>query len=210
MNYLITIYLSQYFQNNDKIVGNFIGDFVKPSNYSKYTYNVVDGMLHNSRVQSYMKSHPSFERSKGRLNPRYSKYSAEIVQLFYGHFLAANWNKNSQTDIESAVNNNYYIILESFDLVPYKLRRMLPVLISPKGISNIGTIGGLNSFIAELGKKGYIISNLQYTLQDLMAEYSGFQQDFEQFFADLNKFAFNTFSHKEEENTSEFVLAHAS
>ena len=210
MNYLINIYLSQYFQNNDKIVGNFISDFVKPSSYSKYSYEVVEGMLHNSRMQSYMKSHPAFERSKGRLNPKYSKYSADIVQLFYGHFLAARWNKNNQMDIESAVNNNYYMLLESFNLVPYKLRRILPVLISPKGISKIGTLGGLNSFIAELGKKGYIISNLQYTLQDLMADYSGFQQDFEELFADVNKFAFNAFSNTEAENSSDFVFAHAS
>jgi len=208
MNYLINIYLSQYLESRDKVVGNFIGEFVKSNKYSSLPFSVVEGIFINNRLLAFMKAHPAVIRSRKRINPRFTKYSIDIVQLFYGHLLAKNWsicNKGHENNFEEAINNTYYTLIENFDNVPYKLRKMLPVLISSNGLWNISSIGGLHNFIVDLSSKGFCVANLQNSLQDLMQDYSAFTADFNEFIVDLEKFAESL---NQEKKLS--VLAHAS
>jgi acyl carrier protein phosphodiesterase len=208
MNYLVNIYLSQFLDSREKLIGNFIGEFVKSSKYSNIPFPIVEGIFINNRLLSFMKGHPAVIRSRKRINPRFNKYSLDIVQLFYGHLLAKNWrslNKGHETDYEEAVNNVYYALIENFDAVPYKLRKMLPSLISSNGLWNISTIGGLHNFIVELSSKGFCVANLQNSLQDLMHEYSAFEEDSKEFFRDFEKFAESLVQEK-----MQHVLAHAS
>lgn len=208
MNYLINIYLSQYLESREKVVGNFMGEFVKSTKYSSLPFSVVEGIFINNRLLTFMKAHPAVIRSRKRVNPRFTKYSMDIVQLFYGHLLAKNWgicNKGHENNFEEAINNTYYTLIENFDNVPYKLRKMLPALISSNGLWNISSIGGLHNFIVDLSSKGFCVANLQNSLQDLMQDYSAFTADFNEFFVDLEKFAESLNQDKKLP-----VLAHAS
>ncbi|MEQ8424061.1 MAG: DUF479 domain-containing protein, partial [Cyclobacteriaceae bacterium] len=91
MNFLAHIYLSG--DNAQLMIGNFIGDFVKGKNLSaRYNPDVVLGIELHRAIDEYTDSHDVVQKSKVRLRPKYRHYSGVIVDMFYDHFLAKNWN----------------------------------------------------------------------------------------------------------------------
>lgn len=197
MNYLINIYLAPYLGNKEKVVGNTIAEFIKYSKRVQYAEQVEEGIFLNNSVWNFMKDHPAFIKSKSKINPKFTRYSNDIVKMFYSHFLAANFEKYSDTSLETAIKNTYLILLENYEVVPSKLRKMLPMLTGVNGLSSTKTVGGVHNFIVGLGSKGYCVGYLQNTLQDLLVNYGSYKEDFEEFMVDFKNFAMKLADDKE-------------
>src|SRR6188768_77560 len=91
MNFLAHLYLSG---NDNKImVGNFIADFVKGRvALNQFEPAIIRGIELHRAIDEYTDNHPVVTISKNRLRPTYRHYSGVIVDVFYDHFLARNWN----------------------------------------------------------------------------------------------------------------------
>lgn len=205
MNYLLNIYLTPYLENKEKIVGNVIAEFIKYSRRVKYNSGVEEGISIHNRLCDFMKNNEAFNRSKSRVNPKYTRYSNDIVKLYYSHFMAAHWDTLTESTLENSVKNTYLILLESFDIVPSKLKKMLPALLSSPGLGSMKTVGGLHHFIGELSRKGFCVGYLQNTMEDLLVNYAVFKEDFDIFIEDLKEFG-----HKLKAEEESFALANAS
>ncbi len=119
MNFLAHIYLS--FEDPQIRLGNFIGDAVKGRRYENYPDPVRKGILLHRAIDSFTDSHPTTRLSTRRLHPGYSHYSSVIVDIFYDHFLAANWDRYCEVPLP-AYTTSFYTLLEE------NLEWMLPSL----------------------------------------------------------------------------------
>jgi acyl carrier protein phosphodiesterase len=92
MNFLAHLHLSG--NNPNIMLGNFMGDFVKGKSYrQQYEPEIIKGIELHRSIDEFTDSHPVVTESKNRLRPTYRHYSGVIVDVFYDHFLAANWNQ---------------------------------------------------------------------------------------------------------------------
>ena len=90
MNYLAHIYLSG--DDEEIIIGNFIGDFVKGHHFNEYTQMMRKGIILHRYIDSFTDTHAIVRRSKARLSEQYHKYSGIIIDILYDHFLVKNWS----------------------------------------------------------------------------------------------------------------------
>src|ERR1700741_2833759 len=98
MNFLAHIYLSG--NDEDVIMGNFMGDFVTGRHYEGLNAGMIKGVELHRKIDEFTDTHPVVQQSKERLYKNYHKYAPVIVDIFYDHFLAANWSKYSNIELE--------------------------------------------------------------------------------------------------------------
>ena len=91
MNFLAHLYLSA--DDPEIQLGNFIGDFVRGRDLStRFSVGIVTGILLHREIDEFTDRHEVVKRSKDRLRPKYRHYAPVIIDMFYDHHLAVNWN----------------------------------------------------------------------------------------------------------------------
>jgi acyl carrier protein phosphodiesterase len=189
MSYLFDLFLIQHLISREQILGVIIADYIKFSPKKKYDPLVEEGILYHSKMESFIKNHPSFNISKNRIDPKFNRFSNQIVKIYYSHFFAIYWENYSATELPVSVTEVYVNYTENGEIAPRKLKKLIPVLVSPSGITGLTTIGGIHNFIEAISSKGGCLSYLQNTLVDLVNNYNLFREDFEVFMKDFQQFA---------------------
>lgn len=195
MNHLVNLYLSRNL--GEKMLGCLIGEIVRTSNFDKYTQNIIDGIELNKKISSFVKEHPVYERSRMKLNPKYSKHSGKIIDIFYDHFLAANWSKYSNDSLTNFAKESYSFIEENHGILPYKLRKLISVMMNDNWLVNYSSVQGIHNFMREITRRDTFQTNLEYSLEDLINNYNEFKLDFEEIFPQLVQYV-QEITHSEE------------
>ena len=80
MNFLAHTYLSGC--NEEIIVGNFMGDYVKGSHYRNFPEQVRKGILIHRDIDYFTDSHLITRRNKARVAEKYHKYAGTVIDIF--------------------------------------------------------------------------------------------------------------------------------
>src|SRR5580704_12124651 len=112
MNFLAHIYLSG--NNHELMIGNFIADFVKGNKKNDYPDGIRKGIELHRAIDDYTDHHEITGRSKDRLRMKYHKYSGVIVDIYYDHFLAANFAQYSPKTLQQYSEDTYHILKENW------------------------------------------------------------------------------------------------
>ena len=105
MNFLAHLYLSQ--NNTDILIGNFIADHVKGSQFYNYSKEIQQGILLHREIDLFTDTHPIVKQSMQRLHKRYRHYNGVIIDIFYDYFLAKNWSKYSDIPLQIFADTIY-------------------------------------------------------------------------------------------------------
>ena len=103
MNYLAHIYLADH-GSEKLLLGNFLGDFVRKSEEPAYEDTIRQGIHMHRKIDSFTDSHPIFLISRRRVSDLNRRYAGVLVDMFYDHFLAKNWQGYSGIHLEKYVH----------------------------------------------------------------------------------------------------------
>lgn len=185
MNYLAHLYLSG--NSEGLIIGNFIADAVKGSQLQQYSTEIREGIFLHRKIDSFTDRHKIVRQSKYRLMPEYHKYSAVIVDVFYDHFLAANWEKYSNVSLRCFCDSAYALLKEKCRLFPLKSKQFLLYLAENDILFNYKSIDGIRKALSGLSYRARFHSNMHVAHHDLLKDYDLYRMEFEIFFDDLAK-----------------------
>ena len=138
MNFLAHIYLS----GDDDLVkiGNFIADSIKGKKYLKYGLQIQKGIILHRAIDFYTDTHPVFKESSHRLSERYRHYSGIIVDIFYDHFLAANWKDYCDIPLEEYTLQFYALLKLNYEILPSNVKNILPYMIEQNWLLSYASI----------------------------------------------------------------------
>lgn len=193
MNFLAHLYLSP--EDDHITLGNFIADAVKGKNFDKYNDKIKEGILLHRAIDKYTDQHPVFRRSSQKLNGKYKKYSAVIIDIYYDHFLAKNWNDYSKTDLVDFVSGAYKILIKNYFLLPKKTKRILPFMIAQNWLVGYANLVDLQRVFNGMARRTTFDSGMENAISDLKINYTIFENDFREFFPELINF-FKVFTKK--------------
>lgn len=187
MNYLAHLYLSG---STDSLltVGNFLGDFVKGKKYLHYPSEIKKGILFHRAVDSYTDTHPLVLQSKKRLFTRYRHYSAVLVDLFYDHLLAANFQDYSQQPLPNFARDIYSLLNSHKQWLPEKAGFMLPYMMRDNWLVNYATLEGIGRACSGIARRTSFVSGLEKGPEDLRLHYGAFEEEFVLFFKDIQAY----------------------
>jgi len=187
MNYLAHIYLS----GNNKMVtiGNFIADGIRGKKYKTYPMEVQKGILLHRQIDTFTDAHPTVRQSTKRLHENYGHYSGIIVDILYDHFLAKNWSKYSDVPLEDYAENFYQILTDNIEILPQRILKMMPHLISGNWLLSYATKEGIAKVLDGMNKRTKNKSQMNLATKELDLFYDEFEAEFTSFFEELIAFS---------------------
>ncbi|GAB4125306.1 MAG: acyl carrier protein phosphodiesterase [Raineya sp.] len=182
LNFLAHIYLS----GEDQAIrtGNFIADAIRGNQLASYPLLVQKGIRLHRAIDAFTDQHPIVLQSTERLRESQKKYAPVVVDIFYDHFLAKNWQNYHQEDLYSYTQRFYEGIRQETHL-PSKIQHLLPYMIRQNWLYNYRKISAIKQVFAGMSKRTSFPSNLLEAPKMLEEYYEDFQQDFEAFFPEI-------------------------
>ncbi len=186
MNYLAHLYLSG--NNHDIMIGNFIADHVKGKQIELFDDEIVKGIKLHRMIDEFTDSHKVVEQSKIRLRSEFGKYSPVIVDVFYDHYLAINWEEYHHEELSVYANNFYSLLNDNHHRLPLRTQQMIEYMIPQNWLVNYKTIEGINKTLTGMSKRTKFESRMDEAAIYLDRYYADFEQEFNEYFEELRRY----------------------
>jgi len=188
MNFLAHALLSG--SDPDILIGNFVADAVKGNNIDTFREGVRNGIILHREIDRYTDHHPVFIRSTKRIKEEYGRYAGVVVDIYYDHFLAANWEKYDDTDLSEFAVSVYSLMLSNYKILPPKSRRILPYMVIHNWLVGYSRFKDLQWVFNGMSRRSRKYnSKMEGAVESLKNDYENFGQDFREFFPDMQKHA---------------------
>ncbi len=187
MNFLAHIYLSG--DNDQTMIGNFIGDFVKGRQFSHFDLGIQRGIHMHRDIDQFTDSHDVVRGSKSLLTKKYRHYAGVIVDIFYDHYLAKNWSEYHPEALLPFTLRVYKIFEKYNKILPPRVNEMLKYMVPNNWLYNYSFIEGIQKVLTGMAHRTKFESRMEYAVADLEMHYEQFENDFRLFFPDLINFA---------------------
>jgi acyl carrier protein phosphodiesterase len=187
MNFLAHIYLSG---DNDLIkIGNFMADGIRGKHFESYPLEIQKGIILHRAIDTFTDAHPIFRQSTKRLHEKYHHYAGVIVDVFYDHFLAKNWNKYSDEKLDHFVARFYQSLQDNHIILSERTKGMMPYMIEHNWLVSYQTVDGINRILTQMDQRTKNESKMRFATNELSEFYTEFEDEFTQFFEELNAFS---------------------
>ncbi len=185
MNFLAHIYLSG---DNDLLkIGNFMADSIRGHRYEAYPTEIRKGILLHRAIDSFTDMHPIYRQSKHRLHEKYGHYSGVIMDIFYDHFLAKNWNNYSDEKLEDYAENFYNLLRNNYEILTERAQGMIPYMIGRNWLVSYASIEGLEMIMFQMDHRTKNRVAMHESIVELQQFYAEFQTEFQLFFDELQQ-----------------------
>lgn len=183
MNYLAHLYLSG--DDTNLLIGNFIGDAVKGNQFENYPPLIARGILLHRFIDDFSDHHPSALETRKRLRPDFGLWSPVVTDMFYDHFLAANWSLFSDRSLEDYTGWVYGQLRKNKESLPPKMERLLFYMSQSNWLLGYATVDGVAKSLSGMSQRIEYDNNLDEAAIALRANYNLFRNDFLDFFPQM-------------------------
>lgn len=187
MNFLAHLYLAG--NKPECIIGNFIADHVKGHSIELYSEGIKQGIRFHRSVDHFTDINPVVVETVKLLRPHFRKYSGVVLDMYYDHFLAANWSTWSSESLDSFTARMFKTLNASFAQLPPRSQYILPVMVQGNWLLNYRNFEGLHSALSGISQRTSFYSNLEYAVEHLKLHYNTYQESFQSFFPELIEFS---------------------
>src|SRR5689334_19430504 len=170
------------------MIGNFIADFVKGKKKNDYPDKIRKGIELHRMIDDFTDHHYATERSKERLRGKYGKYSGIIVDLYYDHFLAANFQEYQDISLADFSQKTYAVLHKNWEILPEGVHYFLPFMVERNWLVNYATIEGIGRALSGLSIRVSFENRMGEAIHELKENYEAFESDFRLFFPLLENF----------------------
>jgi len=182
MNFLGHFFLSG--SSESLIIGNFIADFVKGKDYENYPPDIAEGILMHREIDSFTDNHESFKLSKKRISKNQLHFSGVVIDVFYDHYLAADFEAITGLDLDKYAREIYAIIDKHHDMLPEPSKYLFKYMKRDNWLERYSFVEGIERTLRGLSKRVKFKNNMADAVKDLEEHYNDLQKDFCEFIVD--------------------------
>lgn len=186
LNYLVHLYLA----DPDPLcrLGNLVGDFVKGPLDDRWQDPLRRGLRQHRLVDVFAQDHPAFRRSRQRLDPAFGLCRGILVDVFYDHFLARNWQRHHELPLADFAAGVYRDIERYLPLLPEGFQEVAPRMISHDWLTSYRRPEAVGRALERLGRRLRRPRDLGAGLTEMLRHASALEADCEEFLANARDF----------------------
>ncbi len=189
MNFLAHAHLSG--ENEDILFGNFVADAVKGKTVMNYQGDIRFGIQLHRKIDVFTDRHDVFRNSVARIRNAFGKYSGIVVDIYYDHFLARNWNEYHNEPLPFYAGHVYSILLDRYVLLPKITKGLLPFLVTQNWLVAYADFNGLKKVFKGMDRRTGFGSGMKNAVEKLMKNYDDLYSDFSSFYPGLQTYTVN-------------------
>ncbi|MFN9533914.1 MAG: ACP phosphodiesterase [Pseudanabaena sp.] len=183
MNYLAHLFLAE--ENDDAKLGALLGDFVKGTIIDRYSEKTEREIQIHRKIDFYTDNHAIVKDAKKLLSVEKRKYGNILLDVFYDHMLAQKWQDYSKISLENYTKQIYSILLSDMDVLPDKLRDIVPIMIDQNWLTSYREFRGFEMAIARISRRLRQENSLMECVAEIETNYSSIALSFDNFFPQL-------------------------
>ncbi len=166
-----------------------MADGIHGKHFETYPEDIQKGIVLHRAIDTFTDAHPIFRQSTKRLHSKYHHYSGIIVDIFYDHFLAKNWKKYSDENLEDYIESFYQALRDNYIHLTSKTQKMMPYLIEQNWLLSYQTIEGIEIILEKMDYRMKRNSIMRLSVTELRENYSEFESEFIAFFQELKEYS---------------------
>lgn len=186
MNYLAHLHLGG--SQPGELLGSLYGDFVKGPLQGRWPADIEAGIRLHRQIDVFTDSHPVVLQAKQRFPKERRRYAGILVDLFFDHCLAANWTDYADVPLDDFTTRVYRILHEEAEL-PGTLALIAPRMAAQDWLGSYREFAVMEQVVAGMSRRLSRPEGLVGGVTELERLYVPLQQDFEEFYPQLQAFA---------------------
>jgi acyl carrier protein phosphodiesterase len=183
MNWLAHLLLSE--PSPEFRIGNLLPDILGHAELAALPEKFQYGIRQHFRIDAFTDSHPVVKQSVRRISPQFRRYAGVLVDVFYDHILARDWDSHTVVSLEDFAASVY----SSFDAcrsdIPLKALSVFERMRSGDWLCSYRQADGIRLTLNRLDLRLKRPAALGRAVEELECHYTNFQADFMTFFPDL-------------------------
>lgn len=162
-----------------------MADGIRGKHFEHLPADVQKGIILHRAIDTYTDSHPLFRESTKRLHEKYHHYAGVIVDVFYDHFLAKNWNKYHDQALPHFAARFYKSLHDNYYCLTDRTKNMLPYMEQYNWLVSYQTVEGIERILTQMDRRTKSDSKMGLSVLELRNHYDLFENEFTLFFEDL-------------------------
>ena len=138
MNYLAHLFLSD--DEEDVLLGNLMGDFVKGRLDDRYPKGIVRGLQQHRRADQFARTNAQFQASRRCIDPALGHLRSVLVDIYYDHFLARDWGILHPTPLPRFAARIYALLERRRKELPAGLAAIAPSIVTHDWFNGYGRL----------------------------------------------------------------------
>ncbi len=187
MNFLAHAHLSG--NNKELLFGNFIADSVKGKQYERFAVGIQKGIWLHRHIDTFTDKHTIVGQSKQRIRNKFGLFSGIVVDIFYDHFLAANWSYFHNEELSEFSVFVYTILAHRFFLLPNYVKHIFPFMIAQNWLNAYANKADLKYIFYGMDRRTAFRSGMQIAVEVLEDNYELLRDDFFIFYPELIEYS---------------------
>ena len=187
MNFLAHSYLSK--NDDESVIGNMIADFVKGRLKQQYSPGILAGIEFHRKIDSFTDTHPIFLDCKQLISDENRRFAGVILDIFFDHFLAVNWNKYSSIPLEQHAQHVYSILQKNQHNLTLAFQLILPSMIKNNWFVSYKKIKVIGYALDNVSNRISKENSVSDAVNDLQDNYGELEERFFAFFGELEEYA---------------------
>lgn len=186
MNYLAHLYLSD--GTGESLLGNLLADFLKAPASSIADKGVRAGVELHRRIDRFTDTHRLFFRSVDRMSAARRRIGPVLVDIFYDHFLARNWQEYAPVPLLEFLETSGTRMMRLWPLVPEASKPRLERLMPLHWMTCYAEIDGIGAVVDRVAMRVRAELGMAGGVEELVKNYEGLAEDFREFLGELQAY----------------------
>ncbi|MEI6129199.1 MAG: ACP phosphodiesterase [Planctomycetota bacterium] len=188
MNWLAHLRLAP--DDKEVRLGALLCDFARGDELLQMPPRVSLGLAHHRAIDRFTDAHPIFAQSRARIAAPLRRFSGVLVDVFYDHFLARDWQAHGDGRPLREFTAAHYALLDEYaTLLPATLRRIAPQMRAYDWLASYETLAGIDDVLQRMDRRLKKSGPIAAGSAELRANYEGLDADFAAFFPQVQSFA---------------------
>jgi acyl carrier protein phosphodiesterase len=171
----------------DLLVGGLLGDFVKGPIPDSLAPGLARGVRLHRAVDAYSDHHPTFRRSVARVPHSLRRYGPIVIDVYYDHLLARDWEHHDGRSLEEFAGYSYGLLSSRLAAFPPATRVRISAIIEADLLLAYRQPGTVFRALQCLGQRLRRPVDLPSALPSLCRQDAELREDFAIFFPALRQ-----------------------
>ncbi|MBU6237093.1 MAG: DUF479 domain-containing protein [Planctomycetes bacterium] len=191
MNWLAHAFLST--PDMEFRLGNLLADMIRGRARAAMPARFLEGVRHHQAIDAFTDTHRIVYRSRSRIGGRFGHASGILIDIFYDHFLALDWDQYSNEPFEAFTSKVYDDMRSGLECFPEDARQAMHKIADDDRLGAYRRLEGIEDSLRKvsrrLAKRIGRDLELERGVEDLINHFDGLQDDFTEFFPELHRYS---------------------
>lgn len=160
------------------LIGNICGDFFKGNpQYMKLPKELIDGIIFHRTLDQITDSSKAFKDGKDKLID-FFPYSGVILDIYYDHFFAKNWDILSSITLAEHSHTTYTLLNSKLEYIPDNYIKAIRRMNEEDWFTSYKNIDFIELTLKRLSSRTYKKIDLSSSISLLINQYNFFENNF--------------------------------